>query len=84
MMTNLQSAMSETALKHILTGNGTLIGFMSNSFQRNNGRISLHTCDPPADRIVRRRIFHIIISGDVGSCIFGRDHRIRYFSAGRP
>lgn len=31
-MTDLQSAMSGTALKHILTGNGTLIGFMSNSF----------------------------------------------------
>lgn len=31
-MTDLQSAMSETALKNILTGNGTLIGFMSNSF----------------------------------------------------
>lgn len=31
-MTDLQSAMSGTALKNILTGNGTLIGFMSNSF----------------------------------------------------
>lgn len=31
-MTELQSAMSETALRRILTGNGTLIGFMSNSF----------------------------------------------------
>lgn len=31
-MTDLQSAMRETALKNILTGNGTLIGFMSNSF----------------------------------------------------
>lgn len=31
-MTDLQSAMSGTALKNILTGNGSLIGFMSNSF----------------------------------------------------
>lgn len=31
-MTDLQSAMSGTALKNILTGNGTLIGLMSNSF----------------------------------------------------
>ena len=31
-MNDLQSAVSGTALGHILTGNGTLVGFMSNSF----------------------------------------------------
>lgn len=31
-MTDLQSAVSGTALGHIFTGNGTLVGFMSNSF----------------------------------------------------